>query len=59
METLVDLLRGRHGDRSGPGQPDRVSELFEQGIEELSKDLPPLSSLPSDFSRADVYDDHF
>ncbi len=31
---------------------------FERSLDELCEGLPPFASLPSDFSRADIYADH-
>jgi len=45
--------------------PDGVADntqtdpsAFERGLDELSEGLPPLPTLPADFSRADIYGEH-
>jgi predicted DNA-binding antitoxin AbrB/MazE fold protein len=35
--------------------PNELAE-FERKLDELSEGLPPLSTLPPEFSRADIYD---
>jgi hypothetical protein len=41
------------------GNPDAITaQQFDQLLDELSGDLPPLDPLPDDFSRADIYTDH-
>lgn len=58
VESLVSVLREVRGSNGGSGQnpPDLVA--FERGLDELSDGLPPLRTLPEDFSRADVYGEH-
>jgi hypothetical protein len=34
------------------------AEDFERGLDELAEGLPPLPTLPADFSRAAIYGDH-
>jgi hypothetical protein len=49
--------QGRDGLGAGPAPP-LSDEEFDRLLDELSEGLPPLPSLPADFSRADIYADH-
>ena len=54
VETLVNLLKQQHGSKQIEPKVFSDTEL-DQLFEEASGDAPPL---PSDFSRADIYNDH-
>jgi predicted nucleic acid-binding protein len=53
VETLVNMLKQQ---QSTPAEPKEVSDAeIDQLFDEISVDAP---SLPPDFSRADIYNDH-
>jgi hypothetical protein len=58
VESIVIPLRERANDHAELQQsvPDLTS--LEQGLDELLEGLPILSTLPDDFSRADIYGEH-
>jgi len=58
VESLVVLLREPQDDKEKLGQGALDPASFEQGLSELSEGLPTLSTLPDDFSRADIYGEH-
>lgn len=42
----------------GPANGNLSLDELDQLLDELSSGLPPLTSLPTDFSRSDLYVDH-
>jgi hypothetical protein len=61
LESYLQRLADREA-QAGNGTPhpgdDLSPEEFERCLDELSEGLPPLTSLPEDFSRADIYGEH-
>jgi hypothetical protein len=60
LEALLEEIADREAATLHEGQDHPPSDLteFEHGLDELSEGLPPLQTLPSDFSRGDIYGDH-
>ena len=56
LEAVADR-EARASDAVADQAPPDLSE-FERGLDELPEGLPPLPTLPADFSRADVYGEH-
>lgn len=52
-----DALSTEAGAANYPGQQMSQDE-WERLLDALSDGLPPLPTLPADWSRADIYDDH-
>lgn len=53
---LAEVGNGKGGSARSPH--DLTPAEFQQWLTEVSAGMPPLPPLPSDFSRADLYDDH-
>jgi hypothetical protein len=53
LDTELGKLTPRSAPMPAPS-PDQLDQWFEQ----ISQGLPELPPLPTDFSRADLYDDH-
>lgn len=56
VESFVAHLRSA-GGRPTPTLPRPTDEQFDQALNELASG-PPVPTLPADWSRADLYDDH-
>jgi hypothetical protein len=60
LEAFLEELANREAGVPTQGQGTAPSDLteYEAGLDELSEGLPPLPTLPTDFSRADIYGEH-
>jgi hypothetical protein len=58
VESLVVLLRQPKHNNEERGRETADPASFERDLSELSEGLPTLSTLPDDFSRADIYGEH-
>lgn len=60
LEAFLEEIANREAAILGEGHDQAPSDLteFERGLDELSDGLPPLQTLPPDFSRVDIYGDH-
>ena len=58
VESIVSILREVQNGNGGLSQDSTDSVVFERGLDELTEGLPPLCTLPKDFSRADIYGEH-
>ena len=56
LEELVE--REARAPDGVTGHAGQDPSEFERGLDELAEGLPPLPTLPADFSRADVYGEH-
>ena len=60
LEAFLEEMANREA-RFGNGSldhgPSRLAD-FERGLDELSEGLPPLPTLPPEFSRTDIYGEH-
>jgi len=58
LEQVVERDTQAANAGPGPGSGDQVSPAeFDRRLDELSEGLPPHSTLPTDWTRADLYTD--
>jgi hypothetical protein len=60
LEAYLETLAAREAQAAdgGSGKEPADVEEWERGLEELAEGLPALPTLPTDFSRADIYGEH-
>jgi len=59
LEAYLEELVERDTQIAHGGAADQLSlDEFDQRLDDLSEGLPPLSSLPADWSRTDLYAEH-
>lgn len=60
LEAFLEDIADREAGVTNEGQGQAPGDLaeFERALDELSEGLPPLPTLPPDFSRADIYGEH-
>jgi hypothetical protein len=59
LEQLLERDTRTAPGVAGTGAADQLSpDAFDQRLEELAEGIPPLASLPADWSRAYLYADH-
>jgi len=58
LSSRLNMVDAKLGTWKRSKRRPPTSEEVDRWLDELSAGLPDLPSLPRDFSRADLYDDH-
>jgi hypothetical protein len=58
VAAYLERLAEREAGSASGASPAPAAADFETTLDELSEGLPPLTSLPADFARADLYVEH-